>query len=417
MDDIPLSLLLLALVILLMSSAFFSMSETGMMAVNRYRLNNRAASGHRGARLAKNLLGQTDKLLGVILLGNNFINSAAASIATVITFRLVGQNEVALAMATVLVTFAILVFSEATPKVIAATHPERVALVASYPLTLLLKVAYPVVWFVNLFVQGLIRLLRVQPEPESTQLTPEELRVLVLESGQFIAKKHRSMLLNLFELENCTVDDVMVPRHQLEMIDIDDDLDEIVAQLRTCHHTRLPVCEGSSENVIGILHVRKVLHLMDRDFGQDALRGILRAPYFIPEGTPLFTQLQNFQENHRRIGIVVDEYGEMLGLVTLEDILEQVVGEFTTAAPTFESRLLPQEDGSILVDGAMLLRDLNRSLDLNLPLEGPKTVNGLLLEHFQDIPEPGTCFKLHQCVFEVLQSGERSVRRVRIIPL
>lgn len=179
-------------------------------------------------------------------------------------------------------------------------------------------------------MQGLIRLLRVQPEPESTQLTPEELRVLVLESGQFIAKKHRSMLLNLFELENCTVDDVMVPRHQLEMIDIDDDLDEIVAQLRTCHHTRLPVCEGSSENVIGILHVRKVLHLMDRDFGQDALRGILRAPYFIPEGTPLFTQLQNFQENHRRIGIVVDEYGEMLGLVTLEDILEQVVGEFTT---------------------------------------------------------------------------------------
>lgn len=416
MDDIPLSLLLTTLILLLVLSAFFSMSETSMMAVNRYRLRHRALHGHRGAKLAQALLARTDKLLGVILLGNNFVNAAAASLATVITFRLVGQNEIALGIATVLVTFAILVFAEATPKVIAATHPERIALAASYPLTLLLKLAYPVVWFVNLFVHGLIRLLRVQPEPETTQLTPEELRVLVLESGQFIAKKHQSMLLNLFELQNCTVDDVMIPRQQIEMIDLADDIDDIVRQLRTCHHTRLPVCEGSSDNVIGVLHTRKVLGLTDMALTPLRLRSVLRSPYYVPAGTPLFTQLQNFQENRRRIGIVVDEYGEMQGLLTLEDILEQVVGEFTTSAPTFATHLDRQADGSVLVDGSEQLRDLNRKFDTRLPVDGPRTVNGLVLEYFQDIPEPGTCFKLHGCVFEVVQAGDKGVRRVRIRP-
>lgn len=415
MDDIPLSLLIVSLIVLLLVSAFFSMSETGMMAVNRIRLKHRAQQGHRGARLAQRLLAHTDKLLGVILLGNNFVNSASASIATVIAFHLVGQDKFALGLATVLVTFAILVVSEATPKVIAATHPERVALIVSYPLALLLKLAYPVVWFVNLFVKGLIRLLRVQPQPESTLLTPEELRVLVLESSQFVAQKHQSMLLNLFELENCTVDDVMTPRQQLELIDLDDDIEEIEQQLRTCHHTRLPVVEGGSENVVGTLHVRKVLHLMHEPLSRERLREVLREPYFIPAGTPLFTQLQYFQENNRRIGIVVDEYGEMLGLVTLEDILEQVVGEFTTAAPMQDWKLERLPDGGLLVDGGELLRDLNRQLGTRFPLDGPKTVNGLVVEHFQDIPAPGTCFKLLDCVFEVVQTAERSVKRVKIV--
>ena len=416
LDDIPLSLLVAALVALLLISAFFSMSETGMMAVNRYRLKNRAAQGHTGARLAQKLLEQTDKLLGVILLGNNFVNSASASLATVITFRLFGQNEAALGLATVAVTFAILIVSEATPKVIAATRPDQVAVVASYPLTVLLKLCYPIVWFVNLFVKGAIRLLRVQPQPETTVLTPEELRVLVLESGQFIAKKHRTMLLNLFELENFTVDDVMIPRKQLEMIDLDAPIEQIREQLMTCHHTRLPVYRSGYDNVVGFLHVRKVLHLATEDITVERLLSILRPPYFVPAGTPLFTQLQNFQENQRRIAIIVDEYGEMMGLTTLEDILEQVVGEFTTHAPGQNPLAQRQDDGSVLVDGSMSVRDLVKLMEVNFDLDGPKTVNGLIVEYFQDIPEPGTCFRLSGCVFEVLQTQERGVKRVRILP-
>lgn len=392
------------------------MSETAMMAANRFRLKSLTTQGHRGAKLAQTLLAQTDKLLGVILLGNNFVNSAAASLSTVITFRLVGQNEAALGIATLGVTFAILVFSEATPKVIAATHPDKIAVVASYPLTGLLKLFYPVVWFVNLFVKTTIRLLRVQPQPETPMLTPEELRVLVLESGQFVEKKHQSMLLNLFELENQTVDDVMVPRGQIEMINLADEMDIIDHQLRTCHHTRLLVCEGNQDNIVGILHAKKVLHLSSEDLSVDALRSVLRVPYFVPAGTPLFTQLQSFQENHRRIAIVVDEYGELLGLVTLEDILEQLVGRFTTQAPARDNRLLAKEDGMLEVDGTIQLRELNRLCGTNFPLDGPKTLNGLILDYFQDIPEVGTCFKRYGCVFEILQTHERAVKRVKLIP-
>lgn len=416
LDDIPLSVLFGALGLFLLGSAFFSMSETGMMAVNRYKLKNLANQGHTGAKLAQKLLAQTDKLLGVILLGNNLINSASASLATVITFRLFGQSEAALGIATVVVTFAILVVSEATPKVIAATHPDRVAVITSYPLTLLLKLCYPIVWFVNLFVKAAIRLLRVQPHPETTQLTPEELRVLVLESSQMIAKKHQSMLLNLFELESCTVEDVMVPRSQLEMIDLDAPLETIRAQLMTCHHTRLPVYRGGFDNVVGFLHARKVLHLLGEELTLERLEGIVRPAYFIPSSTPLFTQLQHFQENHLRIAIVVDEYGEMMGLTTVEDILEQVVGEFTTQAPEQTRLAVIEPSGAFSVDGTMLLRDLNKLLDAHFPLDGPKTVNGLIVEHFQDIPEPGTCFRLQRHVFEVLQSQDRGVKRVRITP-
>ena len=384
------------------------------MAANRFRLKKLAADGHRGARLAQSLLSQTDKMLGTILLGNNLVNSASASLATVITFRLVGQNQAALGIATILVTFAILIFSEATPKVIAATHPDRVSVIVSYPLALLLRLFYPVIWLVNLFVNGLIRLLRVRQSSEVMTLTPEELRVLVLESSQFVEKNHQSILLNLFELQNLTVDDVMVPRRQIEMIDFSTPLDEIELQLRTSHHTRLPVCEGSHDNVVGILHTRKVLHLGESLGEVDALRSILRPPYFIPAGTPLFAQLQAFQENHRRIAIVVDEYGEMKGLVTLEDILEQVVGEFTTGAPAHAIHLLRRGEWVVEVDGVASLRELNRLLGVQFPIDGPKTLNGLIVEYFQDIPEVGTCFKLAGCVFEILQTQERSVKRVRL---
>lgn len=389
-----------------------------MMASNRFRLQSLAKSGHHGARLACALLARTDRLLGVILLGNNLVNSAAAAISTALTFRLVGQNEAALGVATVCVTFAILIFSEATPKVIAATHSNRIAVWVSFPLTVILKIFSPVVWFVNVFVRALLKLLRIRQHSGHTQMTPEELRILVLESGQFVEKKHQSVLINLFDLQNQTVEDVMVPRGHLEMIDLSDSPRELEQQLRTCHHTRLLVYEGHRENVIGILHTKKILHLSGEDFSADALRSVLRAPYFIPEGTPLLSQLQSFQEHHQRIALVVDEYGEVLGLVTLEDIVEQLIGRFTTPAPSRESNVLVQEDADgqrfVELDGSMLLRELNRSLNLQLPLDQAKTLNGFILEHFQDIPEVGVCFKRDGCVFEVLQTQKRFVKRVRL---
>ncbi|MCP9758915.1 DUF21 domain-containing protein [Aquitalea sp. S1-19] len=414
MNDIPLSILFLTLVILLAISAFFSMSETGMMAANRFRLKSQAAAGNKGARRALGLLAQTDKLLGVILLGNNFVNSAAASLSTVIVFRLVGQNELALGLATLAVTFAILVFSEATPKILAAAHALKVAAAVSGPLVLLLKLLYPLVWFVNLFVQGVLKLLRVNVSHDSGQISADELRLLALESTRFTQSKHRSMLVNLFELEGFTAEDVMVPRRHIEAVDLAEPLDETLVKLQTCHHSRILVCENGLENLIGILHVRKVLHLMREGLTLDGLREVAREPYFVPASTPLFTQLQNFQENRRRIGVVVDEYGELMGLVTMEDILEVVVGEFTTQSPEQATLVTRASDGSLLVDASMALRDLNRQFALALPLSGPKTLNGLLIEHYGDIPDVGTCCKRYGCIFEILQIGERAIRRVRL---
>lgn len=417
MEHTHLSTLLIALGLALVFSAFFSMSETAMMAINRYRLASQARAGRRGAILTQRLLQQTDKLLGIILLCNNLVNSSAAMLASVITLKLVGQNEVALGGATILVTFAILIFSEATPKVIAANHPERIAYVSSYVLTFLLKLFYPVVWFVNLFVDGLLRLLRIQRVGGDAQpLSPEELRLIVLESGRYMTNKHHTILMNLFELETVTVNDVMVPRHQIEVVDLSAPPEELRRTLYTCHHTRLPVCEGDPDNILGILHTRKVLAMQADDIDAGRLRNIIREPYFIPSGTPLFSQLQYFQENRRRIGLVVDEYGELLGLVTLEDILEQIVGEFTTSAPMAGLRFDLEEDGVILMDGASLLRDLNRKLKTKFPLDGPKTLNGLILEYFEAIPESGTCMVICGQRMEIVQTQDRSIRSVRFYP-
>lgn len=418
MNDIPLSVLLGAFVVLLLLSAFFSSSETSMMAVNRYRLKHMVKRGHRGARLASELLSKTDRLLGVILLGNNLINAAAAALVTVIAFRLFGESEFALSMATLAVTFAILVFSEVTPKVLGATYPERIAIPVSYILTPLLKIAYPIVWFVNLFVQALLWMMRLNPKDGSNEnkLGIEELRTLVLEAGHFIPKKHQAILVNLFELENVTVDDVMTPRHQIEAIDLDADMDRVIEHLATAHHTRLPVYRGDMSDIIGVLHARKVLHQLREEISRERLEEILREPYYVPAGTPLFTQLQNFQENQRRLGLVVDEYGELMGLVTLEDILEEIVGEFTTHAPSHSSPFHPQDDGSWLVEGGALLRELNRKLGLSFPLEGPKTLNGLILEHLEDIPEAGTALKIAHHPVEIVQTQDRVVKMVRIYP-
>lgn len=420
MEDMPLYVLLAALVVLLILSAFFSLSETSMMAINRYRLKHLAKQGHRGARLTTQLLANTDRLLGVILLGNNLLNAAAATLVAVIVSTAFGQNDVALLIGTVCVTFAILVFSEITPKVIAAAYPERIALASSYVLTPLLKLFTPVVWFVNLFVQALLTLLRLKPGKDDTshKISLEELKTLVLEAGHFIRKKHQGMLLNLFDLETITVDDVMVPRGQIEAVDLEADAETIQRQLLTCYHTRLPVYRGKLDDVAGIIHVRKVLNQMGSgEITAASLEKIMREPYFIPSGTPLFSQLQLFQENRERVGLVVDEYGEWMGLVTLEDIVEEIIGEFTTHSPSQVGAFLKQADGSVIVEGSSLLRDLNRKLGLTLPLDGPKTLNGLILEHFQDIPEVGTSLKIVGYPMEILQTQDRVVKVVRIFPV
>ncbi|MBV6448441.1 HlyC/CorC family transporter [Nitrosomonas sp.] len=416
----PLHIMLIALVFLLVLSGFFSLSETSMMAINRYRLRHLAKQGHRGARLTMKLLDKTDRLLGVILLGNNLLNTASATLVAIIVATLFAHDDFALLMGTIAVTFAILVFSEITPKVIAAAYPERIALAASYVLTPLLIIFYPIVWFVNLFVSGLLILFRLKPQKGELEqkISTEELKTLVLEGGHFIQHKHQSMLLNLFDLETITVDDVIVPRSQIEAIDLNADDDVIHSQLLTCHHTRLPVYRERMDNIVGIVHVRKVLNQMQGGkITATTLEKVMREPYFIPSGTSLFSQLQLFQENQKRVGLVVDEYGEWMGLVTLEDIIEEIIGEFTTQAPTQASIFQKQEDGSILVEGSTLLRELNRKLGLQFPLDGPKTLNGLILEYFEDIPEAGTSLNIAGYPLEVIQTKNRVVKTVKIFPV
>lgn len=389
-----------------------------MMALNRYRLKHLTKHGHRGARLTAQLLSNTDRLLGVILLCNNLLNASSALLAGEIVRRSMGDSEFSLVVASAAVTFAILVFSEITPKVVAAAYPERIALPSSYVLTPLLKVLHPVVWFVNLFVQTLLWLLRLRPgKAAGHTLTMEELRTLVLEESHFIPKKHQSILLNLFDLETITVDDVMTPRNQVEALDLNASDATIREQLGTCYHTRLPAYRGELNNVAGIVHVRKVLNLMQsEEIGAETLKRVLSEPYFIPAGAPLFSQLQHFQENRKRVGLVVDEYGEFLGLVTLEDILEEIIGEFTTHSPVQSGRIAPQEDGSWLVEGSCLLRELNRKLGLELPVDGPKTLNGLVVEHLRDIPEAGTSVKIASHPMEIVQTQGRVVKMVKVFP-
>lgn len=388
-----------------------------MMALNRYRLKHLVQVGHRGAKLTSQLLAQTDKLLGVILLGNTLTNAAATTLSTIIAVQLFGDREIVLGVSTICITFLLLVFSEITPKIIGASSPERIALPTSYLLTPLLKLSYPAVWTVNLFAKALLWLLRFKPAAETHILSLEELRTLVLEASHFIPQKHQSILMNLFELENITVNDVMTPRNQIEAVDIEAPEDVIRRQIATCYHTRLPVYQGQLDNIIGILHVRKALNLgLEQQFNSWSLREMLRAAYFIPAGTPLFSQLQLFQENQNRLGLVVDEYGELMGLITIEDIVEEIIGEFTTHSPAQSLMLQKQEDGSYLIEGSSLLRDLNRKLGLKLPLDGPKTLNGLILEHFQDIPETGTSLKIADYPMEIVQTQDRVVKVVRLYP-
>ena len=418
MEDISLSTLYVTLAVLLIVSAFFSISETSMMALNRYRLKHLTQGGQRGARLVSDLLAKTDKFLGVVLLGNNLANAASALLVGLIAERYLGQNELALFVATTVAAFVILVFSEITPKILGATYPERIALPSAYVLAPLLRIAQPVVWFVNLFVQTLLGLMRLRPAPGhgEQKLTVEELRALVLETS-YLPQKHQSILMNLFDLEAITVDDVIVPRNHIEAFDIDAPLDVIRQQIATSHHRRLLVYRGSLDDVVGTLRVRDVLNLVqNEELTRDKLRELMREPYYVPAGTPLFSQLQNFQEQQDRMSLVVDEYGELMGLVTLEDILEELIGEFTTQSPLQTGGFVKQPDGSFLVEGATLLRELNRKLGFGFPLDGPKTLNGLILEHLQSMPEPSTSVKIAGHPLEIVQTHDRVVKAVRVVP-
>lgn len=416
MHDIPIGVLLAALVVLLLLAAFFSGSETGLLTLNRYRLRHLVKVQHRGATLASRLLEHTDRLIGLLLLGNNFVNNLATAIATIIGLRFLGEAGVALAAG--VLTLVGLIFAEVAPKTLAALHPERIAFPAAYVLTPLLKVLYPVVWLVNMASNGTLRLFGISAEESQRQhLSYEELRTVVNEAGAMIPRRHQSMLLSILDLEKVTVEDIMVPRAEIAGIDIEDDWEAIVTQLSSSQHSRLPVYREGIENVIGILHVRNALPLLARrELSKEALLGALREPYFVPEGTPLNTQLLNFQRQKRRIGLVVDEYGDIEGLVTLEDILEEIVGEFTSDPSSAAQDIHPQVDGTYLVDGSANVRDLNRMMSWTLPTTGPKTLNGLILEYLEEIPEPGTSLRLAGYPIEIIQTSANAVKVAKITP-
>lgn len=420
MDDISLGALFGVLLLLLICSAFFSGSETSMMAINRYRLNSLVRRGNRSAKLVTRLLGKVDRLLGSILLGNTLINVVAAAVTNIIILRLFGKSDAAIFLGSLALTFILLVFSEIMPKIIAASYPERIALPASYLLSPLIKLFHPVVSVASGLVKGVLWLLRIKIETDQRKqkMTMEELRSLVLDAEHFLPRRHQKMLLNLVDLERITVNDVMVPRSQIEALDINAEPHQLREQIITCHHTLLPVFADIPSNIIGILHIKRVPALLqEAELDLNRLRGVLLEPYFIPSDTPLLKQLQQFQERHTRLGLVVDEYGELLGLVTLENILEEIVGEFTTQSPSQTGKFLRQDDGSFLLEGSSSLRDLNRKLGLHLPLDGAKTLNGLILDHLGDIPENGTSLKISGYPIEVIQTQDRIVKVARIFPL
>ncbi len=418
MDDIHIGLMFVALVLLIGCSAFFSSSETGLMTLNRYRLRHRAKAGDKAAQRTSRLLERPDRLIGVILLGNNFVNILASSLATIIAIHFLG--EAGIAVSTIAMTLVVLVFGEVAPKTLAALHPEQIAYPASAVLAFLLKIFYPLVWITNTVVNGLLRLFRVTIQT-STQhtLSAEELRTVVLEAGVMIPKRHQTMLLSILELEEITVEDIMIPRNEVAGLDLDADWEAIVAQLTQSPYSRLVVYRDTVDQVIGFLQLRKVLNAMAQkpDFDLTDLEGQIREAYFIPEGTSLTRQLMNFQQLRRRFGLVVDEYGDVQGLVTLEDILEEIVGEFTTDPAAVGNRnLTPRGDGGYVINGRTSIRSLNRMLGWTLPTDGPRTLNGLIMEQLESIPEPGVRLTLEGHPTEIVEVAGNRVKTAVIWP-
>lgn len=397
------------------------MAETALMAANKYRLKHLAKRGHRGAVTTMWLLERTDKLLSLVLIANTLINAMATALVTAIAILFFGHEESVITIATASVAFLLIVFAEIAPKVIGATYPERISLGTSLVLRPLMKVAKPAIWFVNLFVSALLRPLGIRAGVDAHQqrLSAEELRTVVLEGGNFMPQKHKSILLNLFDLEKISVEDIMTPRAQIEALNLAQPVEAIKAELITCYHRKLLVYEGEINRIVGVLPVRRAVGLLNRadELTVDDIRALLNKPYFIPQDTDVFTQLQYFQENKERFGIIVDEYGEVQGLVTLEDIIEEMIGDFTTSTPgtARADAMAWNAKGECLLEGSTPLRDINKKLDLDLPLDGPKTVNGLLLEQLQDIPEFPIALKVGQCVIEVVQVQNQSIRIVKLL--
>jgi Mg2+/Co2+ transporter CorB len=418
MTDVPLGLPLAGLLTSIVLAAFFSSTETALMSINRYRLRHRASQGHKGARLAEKLLARPDRLIGVILLGNTLANVAAASIVTVLTLRIAGEHW--LAAANGVLTLLLLLFSEVGPKTYGAIHAERLALPAAYVYRPLLIVTYPLVWLINGITNAILRMVGVTAEQAASHsLSAEELRTVVAEAGALIPIKHQQMLVGILDLERIRVDEIMIPRSEVVGIDIDDDWERILATLREAQHTRLPVYEGDLDKMIGVLHMKRVARELARgELDRDAILRLARQrePYFIPEGTTLTQQLVAFQENHRRHAYVVDEYGDVQGLVTIDDILEEIVGEFTSLPQALRRDVRAEDDGSFVVAGSTTVRALNRSLGWTLPTGGPKTLNGLVVEYLETIPEPGTSLKLDGHRIEVLQIVDNAVRTLRVWP-
>lgn len=411
MGDASLGFLFGLLALFIALSAFFSSAETGITTANRYKLRHRAKTGSKNAQRILNLLAQPDRLTAVILIGNTTVNILAAAVATLIGLQL-GGNE-GIAIAACLLTITLLVFGEVGPKTYAANHPERMATIAAFILGGLLKVFYPLVWLINVTTNIFFR-FNVLPHGEHT-LNTDELRTLV--QDVFLPKQHHSMLLGVLELDNITVNDIMVPRGEVQGINIEDDLDTIVKQLRRTQHTRLPVFRGELNDCVGILHIRNSTRFIGKpDLTKAEILQYVREPYFVPEGTPLPTQLVNFQKLKRRFGLVVDEYGDVQGIVTLEAILEEIVGEFTTSLSDAHQDMLRQPDGSWLIEGSTTLRDINRLLHWHLPVGGPKTLNGLILQALETIPESTLSLRVGYYRIEVMQIKDNAVKSARVTP-
>jgi Mg2+/Co2+ transporter CorB len=416
LNELPIAALFGALVFLLMLSAFFSGSETALMTLNRYRLRHLADAGHPGARLAQRLLEKPDRLIGLILLGNNFVNILASSLATIIAIRLGGEGAIPIAAG--LLTLVVLIFSEVAPKTLAALHPERLAFPASWVYTPLLRLLLPVVWLVNLMANTVLRMIGAYPEDaDGNALSREELRTVVNEAGAMIPRRHQKMLINILDLEKVTVDDIMIPRNEIDGIDLDNPLDVILEQLEQIPYTRVLAYRGSIDNIAGFLHSRRVMQAqLDQELTREKLEWLIREPYFIPKGTPLNRQLINFQRNRRRTALVVDEYGDVQGLVTMADLLEEIVGEFATDPADAIADVQPQDDGSFLVDGSANLRELVKTMHWELPTDGPKTLNGLIVEYLESLPETGTSLLVAGYPIEVVQTQDNAVKTARIRP-
>ena len=412
LNEIPLSLLFASLVLLLITSAFFSGAETALMTLNRYRLLHLVKAGHPGAIRAQQLLRRPDRLIGLILLGNCFANILASSLTTVISLRLFGDTGIAITAGAL--TLVVLIFSEVAPKTLAAMHPERLAFGAAWIIVPLMKLLYPVVWLVNIIANLLLRVLGFNPKGEAySALSKEELRTVVAEAGAMIPKRHQNMLLSVLDLESATVEDIMIPRAEIVAIDLDSPLEDIIEQIRGSKHTRLPVYRKSIDKVFGLLHLRKILiRMIHSDFSKETLAKSLDKIYFIPENMPLHQLLLNFRRENLRFGLIIDEYGDVLGLVTLEDLLQEIVGEF--APDSFDLR--KQKDGSYLVDASITLRELNRLTGWALPTEGPKTLNGLILEYLETIPKPGTSLKLLEHQLEITKMEGNLIKQVLFHP-